>query len=282
MSGRERVRSFILTGKAYGAFNVFNAESIRGVVRAVVHAQTGAYIQTSASTVRSYGAKPLAAMVRALIGRDERDRFVLHLDHCLDSKVIGECVDAGWDSVMIDASGFSLDENIRRTRAVVAMAHEAGVAVEGEIGSVGDAEDGFENDPDEAASSVNAEDVERFVRETGIDLVAIGVGTKHGFYQPGACDVDVALLQAARRRCPGTPFVLHGGSGIPMDQVQAAIRAGVRKVNISTELKEAYLKACSAYIGGPNPYAVIEGVEAITESIYQVVRKKIEEFQRIS
>lgn len=282
MRGRKLVQSFIQSGEAYGAFNVFNAESTRGVVGAVVQAGTRAYIQTSASTVKIYGAEPLASMIWALVGQRERSRFVLHLDHCLDSKVIGECVAAGWDSVMIDASAFALDENIRRTRVVVEMAHDAGVAVEGEIGAVGDSEDGFEIQPNEAASRVKAEDVERFVRETGIDLVAIGVGTKHGFYEPGSCNVDVALLQAAGRRCPGMPFVLHGGSGIPMEQVKAAVAAGVRKINISTELKEAFIKGCLAYAGGPNPYSVLEGVESIRETICQVVRNKIEQFQKIS
>ncbi len=283
MSGREIFQGFQGSGKAQGAFNVFNAETVRGVVEGVLEGEEGrAYIQTSASTVASYGAEALAGMIGALIPQSERARFLLHLDHCLDMKLIEDCVRFGWDSVMIDASQFDLEENIRRTRAVVHLAGEQGVVVEGEIGKVGGPEDGFTAGETGDDESVSSDEVERFVVESGIDLVAIGVGTKHGFYEEGKCEVNVGLLQAVQERGLGVPFVLHGGSGIPLGQVRQAVAAGVRKINISTELKEAYAGACRAHLEGPDPHAVIAGVEGAVAEVRRVVSERRRAFEEMS
>lgn len=257
-----------------GAFNVFNVETIQGVVEAIVGIEGLAYVQTSASTVKTYGAKALAGVFESLVPGEHRDRFCFHLDHCLDLELIEECVRAGWDSVMIDASSLPLDENISRTKEVVAMAHAAGVFVEGEVGEVRGVEDGF--DPAESGShpKVTVDDVATFVAQTGVDLMAVGVGTQHGFYQDGPPVIDMDLLRAVHRRCPEVPLVLHGGSGIPMEQIRETVRSGVRKINVSTEIKAAYLEASARHFDGADRYNVIAGLKAGVAAVRQVVEDK--------
>ena len=256
------------------AFNVFNAETIAGVVAAVQETGACAYIQTSASTVMSWGAPALSGMINALIPADIRGRIVLHLDHCDTDLLFRDCLEAGWDSIMIDASSRPLAENIRRTREVVIMAGEFGALAEGEIGVVGGDEDGFESYASGDAKPA-PDDVLRFIDETGADLIAVGVGTKHGHYEQ-PCEVDQPLLEAVHRARPGAALVLHGGSGIPEDQLRAAVQhGGIRKINISTEIKEAWLGAQRAHLASADPSKVIAGVQSAIAAVKQSALTKI-------
>jgi len=256
------------------AFNVFNAETILGVVQAVAESGHAAYLQTSASTVKAWGAAALGGMIAALIPGQMRSRIVLHLDHCDDDALFRDCLAAGWDSIMIDASRHPLEENIRRTREVVALARAAGAYAEGEIGAVGGDEDDFASyagpDAKPAAASVV-----RFIDETGADLCAVGVGTKHGPYDT-PCQVDQLLLEQVHAARPGAALVLHGGSGIPGEQLRAAVRrGGVRKINISTEIKDAWLSALRAHGSSRDPYKVIAGVQSAAAAVKQTALTKM-------
>lgn len=256
------------------AFSVFNAETILGVVAAVQESGEDAYFQTSASTVMTYGAAALAGMINALIPADVRGRIMLHLDHCDTDALFHECLKAGWDSIMIDASSRPLAENIRRTREVVGLAKEFGALAEGEVGVVGGEEDDFESC---ASSKVRStpEDVLRFIDDCGADLIAVGAGTKHGHYrQP--CQVDQSLLEAVHRARPDAALVLHGGSGIPENQLRAAVqRGGIRKVNISTEIKDAWLGAQRAHLAGGDPHKVIAGMQSAIAAVKQTALTKM-------
>lgn len=258
------------------AFNVFNAETILGVAAAVSESGLPAWLQTSASTVRCYGAAALAGMVRALAGPGIRGRIMLHLDHCDSDDLFRECLEAGWDSIMIDASGRPLSDNIRRTREVVELAREYNAMTEGEIGVVGGEEDGFAAYAGGAARPA-VEDVVRFIDETGADLVAVGAGTKHGHYTAAGCQVDQPLLEAVHSARPQAPLVLHGGSGIPDEQVRAAVqRGGIRKVNISTDIKDAWIDAQHAWLASKNPHSVIAGVTLAVEKIKLTALSRIQ------
>jgi len=153
---------------AAAAFNIFNTEGVLAVVEAAIEQQRAVYIQTSASTVKHFGVERTARMIESMISAENRGLFRIHLDHCLDLDLISQCIDAGWDSVMIDASMKSIDENIRLTREVVKMAHLQGCLVEGELGAVGGEEDGFDAYASEDAM-VELSEVRRFVDETGVD-----------------------------------------------------------------------------------------------------------------
>ncbi len=263
------------------AFNVFNAETILGVAAAVQESSAAAYLQTSASTVKAYGATALAGMIHALIPADIRRRIVLHLDHCDTDSMFRDCLVAGWDSIMIDASSRPLAENIRRTREIVILAREYGALAEGEIGVVGGDEDGFAS---YASGDVKPapDDVLRFMDETGANLIAVGVGTKHGHYEQ-PCEVDQVLLEAVHRARPDAALVLHGGSGIPENQIRAAVqRGGIRKINISTEIKDAWLGAQRAHLAGTDPHKVIAGVQSAIAAVKQTALAKIHLLQSIT
>jgi ketose-bisphosphate aldolase len=258
------------------AFNVFNAETILGVAAAVGESGHAVYLQTSASTVRCYGAAALAGMINALIPRHLRDRIVLHLDHCDSDALFRDCLESGWDSIMIDASSRPLAENIRRTREVVELAGEFGALAEGEIGIVGGEEDGFQTYASRDAKP-DPEAVVRFIDKTGAALVAVGVGTKHGHYDAAeGCEVDQHLLESVHAARPEAALVLHGGSGIPEEQLRAAVqRGGVRKINISTEIKEAWLGALRLHLDGGQPYQVIAGVHSAIDAVKHAALAKM-------
>ena len=256
------------------AFNIFNAETILGVAQAVAETKTPVFMQTSASTVKYYGASVLAGMIRSLVPPSVLPDVFLHLDHCDSDAMFRDCLDAGWDSIMVDASARPLEENIRRTREEVEMAAACGAWAEGEIGVVGGDEDGWES---YAGAEVrpSLRDVLRFMDETGVTLAAVGVGTKHGHYD-SPCQVDQALLETIHAARPGAALVLHGGSGIPDDQLRAAVtRGGIRKVNISTEVKDAWLGAQRAHLASADPHKVIAGVSGAVAAVKAAAAAKI-------
>lgn len=165
----------------------------------------------------------------------------LHLDHTWTISIIHEAIENGFTSVMIDASSKELEENIAITREVVAYAHERGVSVEAELGRIFSA-DTLETESDEELYTDPVE-AERFVRETGVDALAVSVGTAHGVYMVRQPKIDLERLKAIRARTP-VHLVLHGGSGVPEALLKAAIRlpgGGVSKVNIATDLEQAML-----------------------------------------
>jgi len=167
----------------------------------------------------------------------------LHLDHTWELDIIREAVESGFTSVMIDASDKELEHNIAISREVVAMAHPHGVSVEAELGRIFSA-DALETDSDEELYTDPAE-AERFVRETGVDALAVSVGTAHGVYNVRQPRIDLARLQSIRA-CTPVHLVLHGGSGVPERLLEQAIQlpgGGISKVNIATDLEQALLAA---------------------------------------
>jgi ketose-bisphosphate aldolase len=164
----------------------------------------------------------------------------LHLDHTKDFAVIEAAIAAGFTSVMIDASELPLDENIAITRRVVDYAHARGVSVEAELGRIGTT-DFVETEYDEELYT-DPQEALRFVTETGVDALAVSVGTAHGVYNVRQPKVDNARLQAIRALTP-VHLVLHGGSGVPGEMIREAVNYGVSKVNIATDLEIALLKA---------------------------------------
>jgi fructose-bisphosphate aldolase class II len=167
----------------------------------------------------------------------------LHLDHTKVMEIIEQAIAAGFTSVMIDASEQALEANIAATRQVVEYAHARGVSVEAELGRIGTA-DFIETDQDEELYT-RPDEAERFVRETGVDALAVSVGTAHGVYTVRQPKVDLERLKQIRQRTP-VHMVLHGGSGVPAEMMKAAIQlpgGGVSKINIATDLELAALGA---------------------------------------
>lgn len=204
-----------------------------GIGRAACQAGRPVIIQVSARLVKKHGAPTIKAWFNTALFISGATCF-LHLDHCDDDELICACIESGWDMVMFDGSQLPIDENCARTARIVQMAHAAGVAVEGEIGSVGGEEDGHRAETNIA----RFDDIVQLATQTGIDCIAVGFGNSHGDYQ------DTAHLRwdvyEYAHHLGGLPLVLHGGSGLSDSEFRRAIRAGTAKINISSDLKKAY------------------------------------------
>lgn len=223
-------------GYAVPAFNCENLEMVQAIIAAAEETKSPVLLQTTPSTVKYLTLRQAYAMVKA-----EADAasvpVSLHLDHCESYEGVCDALDAGYSSVMIDASKLPFDENIALTAKTVAEAHRRGIPVEAELGTVGGKEDSRSasiayTDPDQALE---------FYSKTGIDIFAVAIGTAHGFYK-GEPKLDFALLEKIAGMIDA-PLVLHGGSGIPDEMIRHTIELGISKVNFATELRAAMTAA---------------------------------------
>ncbi|MGI6257393.1 MAG: class II fructose-1,6-bisphosphate aldolase [Anaerovoracaceae bacterium] len=244
---------------AVGAFNVNNMEIIQGIVEAAQAENAALILQVSAGARKYAKSAYLKKLVEAAILDTGLD-ICLHLDHGEDFDICKKCIDDGFTSVMIDGSKYPLEENIRVTKEVVDYAHSKGVVVEAELGKLAGIEDAVNVDIREATFTVPEEAAE-FVEKTGVDSLAIAIGTSHGAYKfTGEPFLDFDRLKEINKLIPDTPLVLHGAStvlpefvdkcnqyggdipgaqGVPEDMILEAVKHGVCKVNIDTDLRLA-------------------------------------------
>lgn len=224
------------SGYAITAFNIHTLEMLQSVVEAADEARSPLIIQTTTGTVKHLGADYITAAAK-IAAKNSRVPIALHLDHCQDFDLIMICMKAGYTSVMIDASMHPFEENIKRTKEVMKIANILGVNVEAELGKVGGVEDNIVvseadallADPDECVA---------FVQETRVSTLAPAIGTAHGIYK-GDPKIDFARIQEISEKVQ-VPLVLHGGSGIPTEQVKKCVSLGMAKMNVATELKNAF------------------------------------------
>ena len=233
-------------GYAVGAFNFNGIEDARGIIEAAEEKNSPVILMASTSAVKYFGgAKPCAAYVAALAQASSAP-IVLHVDHCTDLAMIKDCVDAGFSSIMIDASSLSFEENVAKTAAAVDYAKRYGVSVEGELGRLGGREENVDVS-DRDANMTDPASVQEFVKRTGIDALAIAIGNAHGFYK-GTPKLDFDRIVAIRALVD-CGLVLHGGTGIPEPDFIRAVKCGMNKINVGTELKYACsqtARACMA------------------------------------
>lgn len=226
-------------GFCIGAFNVHTLEMLQAVVEAADETQSPLIIQSTVGTVKHLGADYLAAAAE-VASRKTKVPIALHLDHCTDFPLIVQCIRAGYTSVMIDASHSPFDENVAQTKKVVEVASAAGVNVEAELGKVGGVEDEIVVAEHDALMADPAE-CERFVELTGVHTLAPAIGTAHGIYK-GEPKIDFERIRRIAERV-SVPLVLHGGSGIPEEQVKKCVALGMAKMNVATELRIAFSNA---------------------------------------
>jgi fructose-bisphosphate aldolase class II len=231
---------------AVGAFAARYTPLVRAILRGAQQARSPAIVQISQKELTRYGIEPAEMAGEFFRGVGDEGitvPLVLHLDHTRELGVIRDAIAAGFTSVMIDASERPLEENIAVSREVAEYAHARGVSVEAELGRIGTT-DFVETEHDEEMYT-DPEEAGRFVRETGVDALAVSVGTAHGVYSVRRPKVDYRRLRAIRERVE-IPLVLHGGSGVPAEMMIEGIRlpdGGVSKVNIATDLELAFLGA---------------------------------------
>ena len=216
-----------------GAFNFFGLENVQGIIQGAANKKSPVIAMISAGAMPHMGEKTVVGMVRGM-AEDYGVTAALHLDHSTDYDLCRRCVDNGFTSVMIDASSKEFNENVDITARVVEYAARTGCSVEAELGHVGGREDNITVDEREVMFTKPA-DVVKFVAATGIDALAIAVGTIHGFYK-STPKLDFDRIAAIRALSP-IPLVLHGGTGIPDDDLRKAAAMGINKINVGTELK---------------------------------------------
>ncbi|MER5755185.1 class II fructose-bisphosphate aldolase [Streptomyces sp. NPDC002088] len=228
---------------AVPAINVFNDLTLEAVLAAAVENTSPLIVQTSVKTVRSIGSDVLYAMWTSMTAGIEVP-VALHLDHCPEREVITECLRRGWNSVLFDASKLPVEENMRQTVEVVAEARTFGAAVEGEIESITGVEDGVGSDI--AAEQQDLAVALEFLRTTQVDVFAPAIGNAHGSYKQAPV-LDAQRVSDLVAAYP-VPIALHGGSGLSDEQFRDLISRGCAKVNISTALKETYMKSNLAFL----------------------------------
>ena len=257
---KEMFEKSMKEGFAIGAFNVNNMELIQGIVDAAGENNSPVILQASSSAIKYARINYLMKMVEAAVEEHPNIPIAIHLDHGPDFETCKMCVDNGFTSVMFDGSKYDFEENIRLTKEVVDYAHAHGVVVEAELGKLA----GIEDDVNISASDAMYTDpaqAEEFVRRTGVDSLAIAIGTSHGAYKfKGEAKLRFDILKQIKERIPNTPIVLHGAStvipelvnmcneyggnipgakGVPDEILHEASISGVSKINVDTDLRLA-------------------------------------------
>ena len=245
-------------GYAVGAFNILDYNSTKAVILAAEETNAPVIIQTSAKTVIFWGAPAIISWVRQLADSSSVP-IALHLDHCKDLDLIKECIDAGWTSVMIDASSKPFEENLSLSRQVVKMARPKNVTVEAELGAIVGVEDDI-HVKQQDSHLADPEQAIEFCEKVGPDCFAPAIGTAHGVYK-GVPKIAYELLEEIAAKT-AAPLALHGGTGLADDVFKKCISLGCAKVNISTQLKYAFIDGFVNYYNANNteynPLTVID------------------------
>lgn len=231
---------------ALGAFNLDSLETLKAVVAAVKNLNAAAIVEVSPGELDYLGLRNLASLVDNT-RREFGIPMFLNLDHAQDLDKIEECLSFGFDMIHYDGSKLPFEENLHNAKIVAEMAHRQGVLVEGEIDHFPGASE--LNPAAETKTLTDPELAKAFVAETGVDIFAVFVGNKHGVFTDGSERLDINHLKKLRAVLPDTWFSLHGGSGVPAADIQEAIKLGVVKVNINTELRLAWRVGLEVALG---------------------------------
>ena len=296
ITSEEMFRKALKADYAIGAFNVNNMEIIQGIVEAAGEENAPLILQVSAGA-RKYAKAPyLRQLVEAAI-EDTGVDVCLHLDHGEDFEICKQCVDDGFTSVMIDGSKHPFEENIALTKEVVEYARAHGVVVEAELGKLAGIEDNINVDA-RSATFTDPDEAAEFVERTGVDSLAIAIGTSHGAYKfKGDPYLDFERLKVIHKLIPDTPLVLHGAStvlkefvdrcnefggkipgaqGVPEEMIREAVKHGVCKVNIDTDLRLAMTAEIRrVFIEQPDVFDPRKYLGPGREAIKRMVQHKI-------
>lgn len=260
------------TRTAVPGFNIDNIEIPEAIMVAAERCQCPVILTIGQGAINAGQMLHLADVVRRLA--DEATvPVVMHLDHGVSYEQTIQCLRAGFTSVMFDGSHLPFEENVAITREVAAAAHAVGVSVEAELGAIGGVEDGVIRDHH---NLVDVREVERFISAVDVDALAVGIGNAHGMYK-GLPQLDFELLQRCQALNP-PPLVLHGGSGIPNDMIRRAIEIGIRKINVATEVRNAFMAGLESSVGGRDIYSMYRSA---ADRVTALAETKMRLFQRL-
>ena len=286
-------------GYAIGAFNVNNMEIVQGITEACAETRSPVILQVSKGARAYANHTYLTKLVEAAIIENPELPIALHLDHGPDFETCKSCIDGGFSSVMIDGSSLPFEENIKLAKRVVEYAHDHGVVVEAELGTLAGIEDDVQVSAEDS-SYTRPEEVEEFVARTGCDSLAIAIGTSHGAYKfkPGTKpQLRFDILEEVGKRLPGFPIVLHGASsvpqnyveminqfggampgaiGVPEDQLREAARMAVCKINIDSDLRLTMTGTIRKFFAeNPSKFDPREYLKPARANIKETVKHKL-------
>ena len=303
VTSKEMFEKAYAGGYAIGAFNVNNMEIVQGITEACQEEHAPVILQVSKGARAYANHTYLVKLVEAAVACCPDIPIVLHLDHGPDFETCKSCIDGGFTSVMIDASSKPFAENIEITRKVVEYAHDHGVVVEAELGTLAGIEDDVKVASHEA-SYTRPEEVEEFVAKTGCDSLAIAIGTSHGAYKftrkPTGEILSIQRVKEIHEGLPNTLLVMHGSSsvpqeylaeirefggnmretyGVPVSEIQEAIKHGVRKVNIDTDIRLAMTAAIRRFlVEHPEKFDPREYLKKARQAAYELCKTRYLEF----
>ena len=254
---------------AIPGFNIDNIEGTEAIMDAAEEEHCPVILTVGQGAIKAGQLEHLADLVKR-IARESTVPVVLHLDHGISYEQTVQCLRLGFTSVMYDGSHDSLADNIRESQTVVRSAHAVGVSVECELGAISGVEDGISH---KNVNLVDVDEVREFISQVDCDALAVGIGNAHGMYQ-GTPHFDFDRLQACQKLSP--PLVLHGGSGTPDDMIRQAIKLGIRKINVATELRMAFMEGLESTVGQRDFYQMYRTAK---ENMTALARHKIQLFQ---
>lgn len=268
MKLKEKLQQLRSEGRGILATNFYNLETLHGVLDAASEMNEPLILQLTQSSIDYMGLETAVNLGRTGLKQFGVEGWI-HLDHGGSVDLAQRCLDAGFDSVMIDGSELAFEENIQITREVVERAKKYGAHVEAELGYV--AKLGQSHDEE---VFTQPEEAKQFVEETGIDALAVAIGTAHGFYQKEP-ELQLDLLEKIAKATP-VGLVLHGGSGVPGSQMQAAISKGICKVNLATEIKNIFMKTLQSELRNNEEIDLRKVFPVATGEITKLVKGKLE------
>ena len=258
------------TNTAIPGFNIDNIEIPEAIMEAAEEENCPVILTIGQGAINDGGLRHLPDVVRH-VAESSSVPVVMHLDHGVSYEQTIACLRAGFTSVMYDGSHHSFEENVRESLAVVRAAHAVGVSVECELGAISGVEDGIAH---KNANLVDLDEVRRFIEVVNCDALAVGIGNAHGIYK-GTPNLDFERL-AACKALGAPPLVLHGGSGIPEDMIRKAIGLGIRKINVATEVRLAFMEGIESKVATRDIYAMYTAAKT---SVRELARAKIRVFQ---
>lgn len=281
MTAREWLEKAKKEKFAIGAFNVGNLETFKAVVKAAASKKAPIIIESSPGETEWMGADNVVDLAKNF-SAEFNIPILVNLDH---AETLEECeigMLAGYDLIHFDGSKLPLDENLKILKEVVIKAHDKGLVVEGEMDHIQGSSEVHQGSAAEEALKgkfTNPENAQQFVRQSGIDIFASFFGNVHGVFSGGDENLHLDILENIVEKIPNTFLSLHGGSGIPDDQVSQAIQRGIVKVNINTEMRQAFKNTLETVLAeNPEEYAMYKVEQPLIEAVQKIVEHKIEVF----
>jgi fructose-bisphosphate aldolase class II/tagatose 1,6-diphosphate aldolase GatY/KbaY len=264
---QQKLHSYSKEGKALLATNFYNFETLSGIMQAAKLKNQPIILQLSESSIQYLGLDIAAEMGRAALRTFGVEGW-LHLDHGSSVEIAHQCLDAGFDSVMIDASERPFEENVKISSEVVKLAARYNANVEAELGYVA------KLGQDQVAVYTQPDEAKRFVDATGVNALAIAIGSAHGFYKE-IPKLQLEILSQIRKATPAA-LVLHGSSGIPEDQLREAIARGISKINLATETKNIFMKTLQKILCDNEEIDLRKVFPKATDSVVKLISEKLD------